>query len=318
MSKIRVLLVDDEEDYVRTMAERLKMRDLGSRVATSGAEALAMVQDEAPDVMVLDLRMPGIDGMQVLEQVKDEHPQVQVIILTGHGSDKEEKEARALGAFEYLQKPADTGQLLDTITAAWKRGLKVAAELLRESKGKFDRTMEAAAWAEAGVPEMAVDTVEQRDPGREDGGEEPVSGALKVLLVDDEEDYVRTMAERMEMRDLGSDVALGGEQALEMLAEGVPDVMVLDLRMPGLGGMEVLARVKASYPQVEVIVLTGYGTDEDEQEARRLGAFEYLRKPVDIADLMQTIRRAGRAHASAADKGAPPETTRGRAEGAVK
>jgi len=139
MSKIRVLLVDDEEDYVRTMAERMEMRDLSSRVALSGTEALEMVEDEAPDVMVLDLRMPGIDGMQVLERVKEEHPQVQVIILTGHGSDKEEKEARALGAFEYLQKPADTGQLIDVITAAWKRGLKVAADFLKESKGEFDR-----------------------------------------------------------------------------------------------------------------------------------------------------------------------------------
>jgi DNA-binding NtrC family response regulator len=309
MSKIRVLLVDDEVDYVRTMAERLEMRDLPSRVATSGAEALEMVQAEAPDVMVLDLRMPGIDGMQVLERVKNEHPQVQVIILTGHGSEKEEKEARALGAFEYLQKPADTGQLLDTITAAWKRGLKVAAELLRESKGKFDRTMEAAAWAEAGVPEMAVEAIDRptRAPRAEaepEGGREPLtekpSGALKVLLVDDEEDYVRTMSERMGMRDLGSDVALTGEQALEMLEEDVPDVMVLDLRMPGMGGLEVLAQVKERHPEVEVIMLTGYPTEEDEREARRMGAFEYLHKPVDISELMQAIRRAGRAHAKSA------------------
>jgi two-component system response regulator (stage 0 sporulation protein F) len=310
MSKIRVLLVDDEEDYVRTMAERLEMRDLPSRVATSGAEALEMVQAEAPDVMVLDLRMPGIDGMQVLERVKNEHPQVQVIILTGHGSEKEEKEARALGAFEYLQKPADTGQLLDTITAAWKRGLKVAAELLRESKGKFDRTMEAAAWAEAGIPEMAVEAIDRptrapAETGSGGAGEpstEKPSGGLKVLLVDDEEDYVRTMSERMGMRDMGSDVALTGEQALGMLEEDVPDVMVLDLRMPGMGGLEVLARVKERHPEVEVIMLTGYPTEEDELEARRLGAFEYLHKPVDISELMQTIRRAGRAHAKSASK----------------
>jgi DNA-binding NtrC family response regulator len=291
MSKIRVLLVDDEEDYVRTMAERMEMRDLSSRVATSGAEALSMVEDEPPDVMILDLRMPGIDGMEVLERVKVEHPQVQVIILTGHGSDNEEKEARALGAFEYLQKPADTGQLIDVITAAWKRGLKVAADFLRESKGGFDRTMQAAAWAEAGEPDMAVDAMAKTP---RPGGEVVADRSVKVLLVDDEEDYVRTMAERMEMRDLGSDVALTGEQALEMMEADLPDVMVLDLRMPGMNGMEVLARVKEAHPQVEVIVLTGFGSDEDEREARRLGAFDYLRKPVDIGDLLSTIRRAAR------------------------
>ncbi len=293
MSKIRVLLVDDEEDYVRTMAERMEMRDLSSRVALSGAEALEMVEDEAPDVMVLDLRMPGIDGMEVLERVKEEHPQVQVIILTGHGSDKEEKEARALGAFEYLQKPADTGQLIDVITAAWKRGLKVAADFLKESKGEFDRTMQAAAWAEAGERDMAVDAMTKAPPDQRD---EHAAEAhpIKVLLVDDEEDYVRTMAERMEMRDLGSEVALTGEQALSMLEEDLPDVMVLDLRMPGMTGMEVLAHVKEAHPQVEVIILTGFGSEKDEEEARRLGAFDYLRKPIDIADLMSTIRRAGR------------------------
>ncbi len=291
MSKIRVLLVDDEEDYVRTMAERMEMRDLSSRVALSGAEALEMVEDEAPDVMVLDLRMPGIDGMQVLERVKEEHPQVQVIILTGHGSDKEEKEARALGAFEYLQKPADTGQLIDVITAAWKRGLKVAADFLKESKGGFDRTMQATAWAEAGEPDLAVDAMRKAPPVE---GEHADAHSIKVLLVDDEEDYVRTMAERMEMRDLGSDVALTGEEALAMLEEELPDVMVIDVRMPGMSGIEVLARVKEAHPQVEVIILTGFGSEKDEEEARRLGAFDYLRKPVDIVDLMSTIRRAGR------------------------
>ncbi len=63
MSKIKLLLVDDEEDYVKTMAERMEMRDVGSRVALSGEEALQMVEEDAPDVMVLDLRMPGVDGM---------------------------------------------------------------------------------------------------------------------------------------------------------------------------------------------------------------------------------------------------------------
>ena len=292
MSKIRVLLVDDEEDYVRTMAERLEMRDLPSLVATSGAEALEMVRKEAPDVMVLDLRMPGIDGMEVLERVKEEHPQVQVVILTGHGSEAEEKRARRLGAFEYLQKPADTSRLVDTITSAWHRGRKAAAHLIKESKGEFDRTMEAAAWAEAGVPEMAADRMSKP---RTPKPAPEVRGALKVLLVDDEEDYIRTMAERMDMRDLGSDVALSGDQALRMIEQDIPDVMVLDLRMPGMDGLEVLATVKATYPRVEVIVMTGQGTDEDEEEARRLGACAYLRKPVDFNDLMSAIRRAGEA-----------------------
>jgi DNA-binding NtrC family response regulator len=296
MSKIKLLLVDDEEDYVKTMAERMEMRDVGSRVALSGEEALEMVDEDAPDVMVLDLRMPGINGMEVLERVKREHPHVQVVILTGHGSEKEEKEARRLGAFEYLQKPADTSELLTTVRSAWTKGLR----FLKDSRDEFERTMTAAALAEGGLPEMAREGA--RAPSQADASVETtpdqvsISGqGLKVLFVDDEEDFVRTMAERMEMRELGGEVALSGQQALQMLEDDVPDVMVLDLRMPDIDGMEVLRRVKKTFPQIEVIIMTGHGSDEDEEEARRLGAFDYLRKPVDIDQLMETVRNAGQA-----------------------
>jgi DNA-binding NtrC family response regulator len=302
VSKIKLLLVDDEEDYVKAMAERMEMRDVGSRVALSGEEALRLVEDDAPDVMVLDLRMPGIDGMQVLERVKREHPHVQVIILTGHGSAKEEEAARRLGAFEYLQKPTDASDLLKTVRSAWKKGLR----LLKDSKDEFDRSMIAAALAEGGLTEMAREKLREPRTQRVDTppaptGQETERAArgLSVLFVDDEEDFVRTMAERMEMREVGSEVALNGRQALQMLEQEIPDVMVLDLRMPGIDGMEVLRRVKKSYPQIEVIIMTGHGSDADEEEARRLGAFDYLRKPVDINDLMAKLRRAGAARRKA-------------------
>ncbi len=137
---------------------------------------------------------------------------------------------------------------------------------------------------------------------------------IKLLLVDDEEDYVKTMAERMEMRDVGSRVALSGEEALQLVEEDTPDVMVLDLRMPGIDGMEVLRRVKKTYPQIEVIIMTGHGSESDEEEARKLGAFAYLSKPVDINHLMETIRNAGGASrkaegasgGSASDDADPP------------
>ena len=99
MSKIRVLLVDDEEDYVNALADRMDLRDLQSQVALSGEEALLALETAPPDVIVLDLRMPGMQGMEVLEKVKRDHPHIQVIILTGHGGGKEEKEARRLGAW---------------------------------------------------------------------------------------------------------------------------------------------------------------------------------------------------------------------------
>ena len=116
------------------------------------------------------------------------------------------------------------------------------------------------------------------------------TGKIRILLVDDEKDFVDTLSQRMQMRDLSADIALNGEEALEQLSKRSPDVMVLDLRMPGVDGMDVLRRVKNEHPDVQVIMLTGQGSEKDELEARRLGAFDYLEKPVNIDTLVSRIR----------------------------
>jgi len=121
MEQIKVLLVDDEDEFVKSLSERIKMRDLDAGVALNGEQALEIVDEEIPDVMVLDLKMPGIDGMEVLRRVRKSYPDVQVIMLTGHGSEKDKKEARRLGAFEYLQKPTGINKLVETIKKAYLR-----------------------------------------------------------------------------------------------------------------------------------------------------------------------------------------------------
>jgi two-component system, OmpR family, response regulator CpxR len=114
----------------------------------------------------------------------------------------------------------------------------------------------------------------------------------KILLVDDEREFVETLSERLLMRDLGSAVAYDGESALEVAREDEPDVMILDLKMPGIDGIEVLRRVKASQPEIEVIILTGHGSEADRDLCLQLGAFAYLQKPVDVEELSATIKRA--------------------------
>jgi CheY-like chemotaxis protein len=114
----------------------------------------------------------------------------------------------------------------------------------------------------------------------------------RVLLVDDEREFVQTLSERLEMRDVGSAVAYDGESALQMVSQDEPDVMILDLKMPGIDGIEVLRRVKQMNPRVEVIILTGHGSDEDRGTCMELGAFAYLQKPVDIEALSETLRMA--------------------------
>ena len=147
MKEIRVLLVDDEEEFVQTLSERIEMRDLGSDVALNGEEALKKMDEDVPDVMVLDLKMPGIDGMEVLRQTRKAYPNVQIIMLTGHGSKKDKKEARRLGAFEYLQKPVPIDILVNKIKLAYKK--------------KIETTMMAATFAEAGEFETAKEILDR-------------------------------------------------------------------------------------------------------------------------------------------------------------
>jgi DNA-binding response OmpR family regulator len=115
---------------------------------------------------------------------------------------------------------------------------------------------------------------------------------IKVLLVDDEVEFVETLSERILMRGLDAEIAFNGEAALQMLQTRVPDVMVLDLKMPGLNGREVLVRVRKTFPAIQVIILTGHGSEKDKSEALNSGAFDYLQKPVGIDILIQTIHRA--------------------------
>jgi CheY-like chemotaxis protein len=115
----KVLLVDDETEFVQTLSERLQMRDFGTAVAHDGESALDLARSDEPEVMVLDLRMPGIDGLEVLRRLKKEKPAVEVIILTGHGTDTDRKAALELGAFAYLEKPVDIDKLSQTMQAAY-------------------------------------------------------------------------------------------------------------------------------------------------------------------------------------------------------
>ncbi len=117
----RVLLVDDEREFVQTLSERLELRDMGSAVAYDGESALALVAEDDPEVMIIDLKMPGIDGMEILKQVKTTRPEIEVIVLTGHGSETDRKRCMQLGAFAYMQKPVDIDELSETLKKAHEK-----------------------------------------------------------------------------------------------------------------------------------------------------------------------------------------------------
>ncbi len=114
----------------------------------------------------------------------------------------------------------------------------------------------------------------------------------RVLIVDDEEELVTTIAERLQIRGIQAQTATDGETALKMIEANPPQVVVLDVMMPGMGGIEVLQRMNAQNLKIPVILLTGYGSTEKGAEGMRQGAFDYLMKPCDLNNLIGKIQEA--------------------------
>jgi DNA-binding NtrC family response regulator len=113
-----------------------------------------------------------------------------------------------------------------------------------------------------------------------------------VLLVDDEVPFVETMTKRLSKRQVMVLPAYSGREALEKLAKNAVDVVILDVKMPGMDGIETLREIKKTHPLVEVIMLTGHATVETAVEGMRLGAFDYLMKPCEIEELLAKVKEA--------------------------
>ncbi|MDM8541265.1 response regulator [Desulfococcaceae bacterium HSG9] len=114
-----------------------------------------------------------------------------------------------------------------------------------------------------------------------------------IMLVDDEVPFVETIAKRLGKRNINTISAFSGEEGIETLKKNTElDVIVLDVKMPGMDGLETLAEIKKVSPLIEVIMLTGHGTMESAIDGMKLGAFDYLMKPCDIEDLVSKIEAA--------------------------
>jgi DNA-binding NtrC family response regulator len=121
MEDFSVLLVDDEVEFLDVLMKRLKKRKLKLVAANSGEEALRLVRENPVDVAVLDVKMPGMDGITVLREIKKINPSIEVIMLTGHANVEVALEGMELGAFDYLMKPVDIDELMYKLQDAYKK-----------------------------------------------------------------------------------------------------------------------------------------------------------------------------------------------------
>jgi len=141
--KAKVLLVDDEEEFIKTLTSRLEVRGLKVTGATRGQDALDILDKEKFDVIVLDLAMPGMDGLETLERIKGKDPDAEIIMLSGHGSIKTSIEAIKLGAEDFMEKPVDLPELLEKIAEAREKRILV---MQKHAKEEIDQILHSKPW----------------------------------------------------------------------------------------------------------------------------------------------------------------------------
>ena len=139
----KVLLVDDEKEFLETLASRLELRGLKVSAVTSGEQAISEAKAQDYDAIVVDLSMPGIDGLETLKRIKADNPDAEIIMLTGHGSVQSGVEAMKLGAGDFLQKPVELSELMVKISEARDKRMLV---LQKQSQEELRKILQSKSW----------------------------------------------------------------------------------------------------------------------------------------------------------------------------
>lgn len=141
--KARILLVDDEEEFLQTLSARLELRGLQVDTASNGTEAIGKVEQQEYDAIIVDLSMPGLDGIETIERIKSITPSAEIIMLTGHATVESGVRAMKTGAGDFLQKPVDLATLLAKIGEAKDRRMHV---LEKQSQDELDKILKSRGW----------------------------------------------------------------------------------------------------------------------------------------------------------------------------
>jgi DNA-binding NtrC family response regulator len=141
--KANILLVDDEEEFLKVLSQRLEGRGMKVDTSTTGEAAIEKAQSKGFDAIVLDLAMPGVDGMETLKRIKNENPDLQIIMLTGHASVDKGVEAIKEGAVDFMEKPVDLNKLLKKIEEAKNQRVLIVEKQHQE---KIKEILKSKSW----------------------------------------------------------------------------------------------------------------------------------------------------------------------------
>ncbi len=234
--ELKILVVDDEKEFCKNVRDILEMKGYRVALAHDGFRALELVKQNGFDLVLMDMKMPVMDGVQTLKKVKEFIPDTPVIMVTAYAVEDLLREALREGAFGTLKKPLDFDKLFALIEKA--------------------------------IP----------------------NGAL-ILVVDDDEDLCANMKDLLHDKGYRACVAYDGNMAIEKAWENAFDIIILDMKLPSLNGLETYLAIRDIRPNVVVIVITGYPQEMGNlaQQAVQKNAFACLEKPIDMDDLVSLL-----------------------------
>ncbi len=267
----KILIVEDEETLLKALEHKLTLDGYDVILARDGAEGLAQISSAKPDVVLLDILMPKMDGFQVLEKLKADNilPGLPVIIVSNSGQPVEIDRALKLGARDYLIKAEFDPE-------------EVVAKVKKVFDG--DTAVAPAPMEEVSIlPPSAVASSGSGD------------GKTKVLIIEDDQ-FLRDLMERKLVKEgFTVETAIEGETGLQKIQSWQPNMVLLDIILPGLDGFSILEKVKKdpSTAAIPVILLTNLGQRDDVEKGLKLGAVGYLVKahftPGDIVEKVKEI-----------------------------
>ena len=272
----RVLVVDDEPQNLELVEAMLTPVGYEVLLASNGDEALVLANQRKPDLIILDLMMPGLSGFEVCARMKM-HPQtggVPVLFVTALSQIGDKERALAAGGDDFLTKPFQRAELLARVEALMK---------VRRLNRDLDRAL--AYLHELDLVRYATQpTKSAAPPGA------PLSGV--VLVVDDEPLPRQLFSDVLREAGYVAHEASHGHQALEIARQKSIDVILLDIMMPGISGLEVLGKLGELTPDSPVIIVTANPTSENAIAALRLGAFDFIVKGFKSEVMLVTVSRA--------------------------
>lgn len=249
-------MVDNQPAVRQMVAEFLSGEGFETIEATNGLEALLHVKRERLDAVVLDLRMPRLGGLEALTRVRILDPGLKVVIMTVHPEEIREQ-AALLGAAAVLAKPLEKRELLHALQSE-TTSTGVPAQSIRPSSARQTPT--------------------------------PASGRpLKVLVIEDDAHTGTMLKDFVTQQGYVGQWVTDGAAGLRALIQETPDLVLLDILMPGLSGLEALPSIRALAPGVPVVIVSGTPDEELARQALAHGAFDYIVKPVDLGYLAETV-----------------------------